>query len=76
MRYVIVFCPGTQFSIAMPATAHGPGRPRFIADIDFVNDPDLPSWQEFRDVCLQFCEDSVINVTATLSNFKISTDAA
>jgi hypothetical protein len=38
----------------MAVATVGSGRPYFVADIDFVDDPDMPLWDEFHQVCKQF----------------------
>lgn len=53
------------------------GRPYFVADIDFVNDPDLSLWDEFRQVCQQFHYREIMGVSrafgvypSTVENWK------
>ena len=53
------------------------GRPYYVADINFVNDPDLPLWDEFYKVCRQFCYRDIMAVSRafgvhynTVNNWK------
>ena len=56
----------SKLSSTFTTTGEGPGRPRYVADIDFAHDPDQELYDRFYEACREFCYRDVMALSRGL----------